>query len=165
MYFQLERNVKKSWVKGSSNMGLFHPDAQGEPIHFSPVISPEDGSFKKDYPFTAIVGSLRYHLGSGTRTGHSTKVNSFNVKGELEISPEDSDRINVKEGDTVKIYSHHGSIAREVTINKDLRSGLVFIPIGFHNNDAMQLLNLTQLGEAESPGWKECQVKVEKLET
>jgi len=83
----------------------------------------------------------------------------------VEISPEDSDRINLKEGDTVRISSPYGSISREVTMKKDVRPGLVFIPIGFHNNDAMQLINLTQLGEADSPGWKECQVKVEKLET
>ena len=164
MYSQLERNVKKSWVKESSNLSLFHPDAPGEPIHFSPVISPEDGSSKKDYPFTAIVGSLRYHLGSGTRTSRSNRVNSFNVKGEMEISPEDSDRTNLEEGDTAKISSPYGSIVRGVTINKDLRSGLLFIPIGFHNNDVMQLINLTQLGEADAPGWKECSVKIERVE-
>ena len=163
MYSELEQNGQKFWVKGSSNLRLFHPDAQGEPIHFSPVISPEDEGFKEDYPFTGIVGSLRYHLGSGTRTGHSNRVNNFSVKGEVEISPEDSDRINLKEGDTVRISSPYGSISREVTIKNDLRPGLVFIPIGFHNNDAMQLINLTQLGEPDSPGWKECHVKIEKL--
>jgi formate dehydrogenase alpha subunit len=162
-YSELKRNKQKSWVRGSSNLSLFHPDAQGEPIHFSPVISPEDGDFNKDYPFTAIVGSLRYHLGSGTRTSHSNRVNSFNVKGEIEISPEVSDTINLNEGDTIKISSPYGFIVRGVTINKGLRPGLVFIPLGFHNNDAMQLINLTQLGDADSPGWKECSVKIEKI--
>jgi formate dehydrogenase alpha subunit len=165
MYSELERNGKQSWVKGSSNLRVFHPDAQGEPIHFSPVISTEDEGFKEVYPLTAVLGSLRYHLGSGTRTSHSNRVMDFNVKGEVEISPEDSARINLKEGDTVRISSPYGSISREVTMKKELRPGLVFIPIGFHNNDAMQLINLTQLGETDSPGWKECQVKVEKLET
>ena len=163
MYSELERNGQKSWVKESSNLRLFHPDAHGEPIHFSPVISPEDEGFKEDYPFTGIVGSLRYHLGSGTRTGHSNRVKNFSVKGEVEISPEDSHRINLKEGDTVRISSPYGSLSRKVTMKKELRPGLVFIPIGFHNNDAMQLINLTQLGEADSPGWKECPVKIEKL--
>jgi len=163
MYSELERNEQQSWVKESSSLRLFHPDEKGEPIHFSPVVSLEDDGLKEDYPFTAIVGSLRYHLGSGTRTGHSNRVNNFSVKGEMEISPEDSDRIHVKEGDTVRISSPYGSIVREVTIKKELRPGLVFIPIGFHNNDVMQLINLTQLGETDSPGWKECSVKIEKI--
>jgi len=164
MYSELKRNKKKSWVKRTSNLRLFHPDEKGDPIHFSPIVSLEDEGFKKDYPITAIVGSLRYHLGSGTRTGHSNRVKNFSVKGEVEISSEDSDRINLKEGDTVRIFSPYGSIVREATIKKELRPGLVFIPIGFHNNDAMQLINLTQLGEADSPGWKECPVKIERLE-
>jgi len=163
MYSELERNGGKSWVKNSSNLRLFHPDAQGEPIYFSPVISTEDEGFKEDYPLTAVLGSLRYHLGSGTRTSHSNRVKNFSVKGEVEISPEDSAGINLKEGDTVRVSSPYGSISREVTIKKELRPGLVFIPIGFHNNDSMQLINLTQLGEADSPGWKECLVKIEKL--
>ena len=164
MYSELERNEQQSWVKESSSLRLFHPDEKGEPIHFSPVVSLEDDGLKEDYPFTAIVGSLRYHLGSGTRTGHSNRVNNFSVKGEMEISPEDSDRIHVKEGDTVRISSPYGSIVREVTIKKELRQGLVFIPLGFHNNDVMQLINLTQLGEADSPGWKECPVKIDRWE-
>ena len=163
MYSELERNEQQSWVKESSSLRLFHPDEKGEPIHFSPVVSLEDDGLKEDYPFTAIVGSLRYHLGSGTRTGHSNRVNNFSVKGEMEISPEDSDRIHVKEGDTVRTSSPYGSIVREVTIKKELRQGLVFIPLGFHNNDVMQLINLTQLGETDSPGWKECSVKIEKI--
>jgi formate dehydrogenase alpha subunit len=165
MYSELERNKEKSWIKESSNLRVFHPNAEGKPIYFSPVSSPEDEGFKEDYPFTAILGSLRYHLGSGTRTGHSNRVKNFSIQGEVEISPVDSARINLKEGDMVRISSPYGSISREVTIKKVLRPGLAFIPTGFHNNDAMQLINLTQLGEADSPGWKECPVKVEKLET
>jgi len=164
MYSELERNGKQSWVKGSSNLRVFHPDREGEPIRFSPVITTKNEKSDKDYPLTGVLGSLRYHLGSGTRTSHSNRVMDFSVKGEVEISPEDSDRINLKEGDTVRISSPYGSIVREVTMKKELRPGLVFIPIGFHNNDAMQLINLTQLGEADSPGWKECHVKIERVE-
>jgi formate dehydrogenase alpha subunit len=164
MYTELGRNGEESWIKECSNISLFHPDGEGELIHFSPVIKTGDERSDKDYPFTAILGSLRYHLGSGTRTGYSDRIKAFGLKGEVEISPEDSARINLKEGDTVRISSPHGSISREVTMKKELRPGLVFIPIGFHNNDAMQLINLTQLGETDSPGWKECSVKIERLE-
>jgi hypothetical protein len=34
--------------------------------------------------------------------------------------------------------------------------------MAFHDNDARQLIALTQLGEADSPGWKGCQVSIEK---
>jgi formylmethanofuran dehydrogenase subunit D len=49
-------------------------------------------------------------------------------------------------------------------LKKDLRPGLIFIPMAFHNNDAMELIELTQLGEVDLPGWKECHVNLEKAE-
>jgi formylmethanofuran dehydrogenase subunit D len=64
----------------------------------------------------------------------------------------------------VRISSPYGSISREVTLKKDLRPGLIFVPMAFHNNDAMQLIELTQLGRADSPGWKECNVRIEKAD-
>ena len=165
MYSELGRNGEESWIKECSNIRLFHPNRDGKPIHFSPVIKTGDERSDEDYPFTAILGSLRYHLGSGTRTGYSDRIKAFGLKGEVEISSDDGARLNLKEGDRVRISSPYGSIIREVMLKKDLRSGLIFIPIAFHNNDVRQLIELTQFGEVDSPGWKECQVKVEKLET
>jgi len=110
------------------------------------------------------LGSLRYHLGSGTRTSHSVRIKDFALKGEVEISAEDGARLDLHEGDKVRISSPYGSISRAVMLEKDLRQGLIFVPMAFHNNDAMQLIELTQLGKAGSPGWKECRVKLEKVE-
>jgi len=163
MYSQLGENREESWIKETSNVRLFHPDGEGVPIYFSPVITTEDEPFDEDYPFKAILGSLRYHLGSGTRTSHSDRIKDFSLKGEVEISSEDGARLNLNEGDKVTISSPSGSISREVMLKKDLRSGLIFIPTAFRNNDAMQLIELTQLGKADSPGWKECNVKVAKM--
>ena len=162
LYTELEQKGEESWIKESSNMKLFRPDGEGEPIHFSPVITTEDETHNEAYPFKAILGSLRYHLGSGTRTAHSARIEGFALKGDLEISPEDGARLNLNEGDRVRISSPCGSISREVTLKNDLRPGLIFIPMAFHNNDAMELIELTQLGKADSPGWKECRVKIEK---
>ena len=163
MYAELGGNGGKSWIKETSRMRPFHPDGEGEPIHFSPVISTKEETPDQAYPFKAILGSIRYHLGSGTRTGHSDRIKDFALKGEVEISSEDGAKLNLKEGDKVTISSPFGSISRAVILKKDLRPGLIFVPMAFHNNDAMQLIELTQLGKADSPGWKECRVKVEKL--
>ena len=165
MYTELEREGEESWIRESSSMRLLNPDGNGEPINFSPVITTEDEIHDEAYPSKAILGSLRYHLGSGTRTSHSARIEDFALKGEVEISPEDGSRLNLKEGDKVRISSPYGSISREVMLKKDLRPGLIFIPMAFNNNDAMQLIELTQLGKADSPGWKECNVRVEKAES
>jgi anaerobic selenocysteine-containing dehydrogenase len=77
----------------------------------------------------------------------------------VEISPEDGSGLGLKNGDTVRISSPNGSIEREVQIKNNLVSGIVFVPLAFHQNDAMQLIGLSHLGDA---GLKECHVKIEK---
>jgi formate dehydrogenase alpha subunit len=155
MYSELVGNGGESWIKETSH---------SRPFHFSPVISTVEEIPDGDYPLKAILGSLRYHLGSGTRTNYSDRIKSFDLKGEVEISPEDGARINLKEGDRVRISSFYGSISREVKLERDLSPGLIFIPTAFHNNDAQQLIGLTRLGEADSPGWKSCDVKIERID-
>jgi len=63
----------------------------------------------------------------------------------------------------VKISSPDGSIGRDITLKKDLRPGLVFIPMAINNNNARQLMGLTQLGETDLPGWNGCRVKIERI--
>ena len=80
----------------------------------------------------------------------------------MEISPEDGSACSLEDGDAVRILSKFGSIEREVKINRGLSPGLIFVPTAFHNNDAMDLVELTQLGGTSSPGLKACRVKIEK---
>ena len=163
MYSELGKVREESWIRETSNLSLFHPDGEGESIPFSHVISMEDQAFDEEYPFTAILGSLKYHLGSGTRTGFSKRIRDFGLDGEVEISPEDGTRLNLKAGDKIRISSPHGSIEREITLKRGLRPGCIFIPLAFHNNDARHLIGLTQLGETDSPGWNGCHVKIERI--
>jgi formate dehydrogenase alpha subunit len=164
MYTALEENKRRSWVKETSRLRLFQSHGEGEKIFFSPVISAEDEEKNEDYPLKALLGSVRFHLGSGTRTALSDRIRDFGLKGEVEISLEDGDRVKLKDGDRVEITSQYGAISREVILKKDLSPGLISIPVAFHNNDVMQLIGLSELGADDSPGWKECQVRIEKMQ-
>ncbi len=163
LYAELGKGGEEAWVRETSNFRPFNPEGLGESIPFSAVTPVEDWRFDKEYPFAALLGSLKYHLGSGTRTGFSKRIKDFGLKGEVEISPEDAMKLNLKGGGKARVSSVHGSIEREVIFNKGLRPGCLFIPIAFHNNDALHLMGLTQLGETDSPGWNMSPVKIEKL--
>jgi formate dehydrogenase alpha subunit len=162
MYRDLEHHEEAFWIRQTSKRRLFHPSGEGDPIPFAPVISTEERRGDESYPFKAILGSLRYHLGSGTRTAYSARIKDFALRGDAEISPEDAVRLNLKDGDKVKISSPHGTISREVALTKDVSPGMIFIPMAFQNNDARHLVELSQIGEGDSSGSKECFVKIEK---
>jgi predicted molibdopterin-dependent oxidoreductase YjgC len=138
-------------------------DEKNEGIPFSPVFSTKDEPSDKHYPFTAILGHMHYHLGSGTRTCHSAAISEMVCKGEVEISHEDSSKLEFKDGDMVRITSRFGSIQRAVRIEKMLSSGLIFVPLAVSSNDARGLVQLNELFKSDSDSWDTCRVKVEKI--
>ena len=73
-----------------------------ELIRFSPVTSGTETELDDDYPFIALLGSLRFHLGSGTRTEQSARISASDSKGEIELSPSDAEKMNLIQDDRIK---------------------------------------------------------------
>lgn len=152
----------QSWVKASSPMAVFHADGAKIMMSFSPVVSTADEQVDADYPFTAILGSLRYHLGSGTRTSASARIQGFDSNAEVAISAQDADKLKLKDGDTVQVKSRWGMIQRKIGRSPRMGPGQLFVPLAVNANDAMNLIDLADLANPKSAGWKTCAVKVEK---
>jgi formate dehydrogenase alpha subunit len=161
MYASLN-GQNQDWIKPISGKALFKdPGAEGL-ISFYPVVSTEDEPADNDFPFTAIIGSLRFHLGSGTRTQASDRIQEFNLAGQLEVSPPVGASLDLKDDDTVVVTSKFGSVTRVIRIEKGLGANHIFVPTGFNGNEAMNLLALSDIAKPGSPGWKTCRVKIEK---
>jgi len=161
MYSDHKDYEGESWIREISDMELFS-NIDGNKIPFSPVHSFKSETVDKKYPLTAILGSLRYHFGSGTRTACSTRVETFAFKGDVEICPKEGRKLKIMEGDSVKISFKNGEITRKVRFDKGLKQGTIFLPTAYNNNEAFNLLDLKRLGLENSPGWKSCEVKIER---
>jgi formate dehydrogenase alpha subunit len=153
----------QSWVKVFSPMAVFHADGAEKKVLFSPVVSTQDEQSEAGYPFTAILGSLRYHLGSGTRTSTSVRIQEFGLNGEVAISAQDADKLKLKDGDTVQVKSRWGMIKRKISRSSHIEPGQLFVPLAVNANDAMNLIDLADLANPKSAGWKTCAVKIEKV--
>ncbi len=132
-------------------------------IRFSPVTSSSETVCDDDYPFIALFGSTRFHLGSGTRTGQSERINVFAPQGEIEVSPVDAEKMNLIKDDRIKVTSVTGELERTVKVNSNIRSGYIHIPTAYNHNDARCLIQLVPLLDADSSGWDSCRVTVEKV--
>ncbi len=150
------------WIKDPETKAELEQEDEGL-IGFSPVVSSKDVPDDKEYPLTAILGSQRYHLGSGTRTSRSMRISELNGMGRICISPKDSADLELNDGALVRIVSAHGSVEREVQVDKGQCNGMILIPTAYNNNDARNLVQLTRLFDSETPGWLSCRVKVEKI--
>ena len=136
-----------------------------EQIRFSPVTSSQDTERGDQYPFIALFGSLRFHLGSGTRTEQSARISDCDVKGEIEVSPTDAEKMSLVDSDRIRIRSAAGEIERDIRVNRTIEAGYIYIPTAFNSNDARNLLRLEPLLENDSSGWNSCPVSIEKAET
>ena len=162
MYASLN-GQNQDWIKPINGKALFKdPGAEGL-ISFYPVVSTEDEPADNDFPFTAIIGSLRFHLGSGTRTQASDRIQEFDLAGQLEVSPPVGASLDLKDDDTVVVTSKFGSVTRGIRIEKGLGANHIFVPTGFNGNEAMNLLALSDITKPGSPGWKTARVKIKKV--
>ncbi|MGB5745733.1 MAG: molybdopterin-dependent oxidoreductase [Desulfobacterales bacterium] len=161
MYASLN-GQEHGWIETTREKALFKAAGADELISFYPVVSTEDDPDNNTFAFTAIIGSLRYQLGSGTRTHSSERIREFDSAGRLEISPHDSASLKVQDADIVTVTSKSGSVTRRIRIEKSLGAGQIFVPTGFNGNDAMNLLALSDITRQGSPGWKICRVKIKK---
>ncbi len=153
---------RPGWVKISSPMAVFAATGAREMVSFSPVVSTADQPDDSDYPFTAILGPLRYHLGSGTRTNASERIRDFNHEGAVAISIADADKLKLKEGDAVKIETRWGAIKRTIGRSNRIGPGQLFVPLAVNANDAMNLIDLSDLSDPNTAGWKTCAAKITK---
>ena len=152
-----------TWLQTTSDKALFEVEGADGLISFYPLVSTEDESADRDYPFTAIVGSLRYHLGSGTRTQASDRIQGVDCMGKLEISPQDGARLNLENDDTIIVRSRFGDLKRTLRLKNTIPQGHIFVATGVNDNEAMGLFSLSDMTKPGSPGWKTCRVQVEKV--
>jgi predicted molibdopterin-dependent oxidoreductase YjgC len=155
MYAADDREAQSVWAleTGGSRTIAFTPLAQGR-----------EPKADAAYPVTAIIGSSRFHLGSGTRTGLSARISSRDGAGAIEVSAVDARRWNLSEGDGLRLISRAGALDGRAQINRGLAEGLVFVAAGFNGNAATELLELTPLMHPGGAGWNTCRVQVEKKE-
>ena len=153
---------REAWIEMTGQKALFNSKDADELISFYPVVSTEDKPADSDYPFTAIVGTQRYQLGSGTRTRASERIQDFATAGKIEIAPQDAADLEVEDDDTVIVSSLYGTVTREIQLKPGLNPGHIFVPTGVNKNEAMNLFGLSDLTIPGAAGWKTCEVKITK---
>ena len=125
--------------------------------HEGPVEMPDE-----QYPFLLTTGRRLDSYNTGVQTGGYT---SPLRRGEsLDISPEDAERMELQDGDLVRVSSRRGSVVAPARIDRSLRAGLVFMTFHFQDEVNVNLLTIDETdpksGTAE---FKACAVQVEPL--
>jgi formate dehydrogenase major subunit len=139
------------------------PAEQGTKAPFSVVLyEPPVDELDEEYPFRLTTGRRLDSYNTGVQTdGYASPLRREET---LDISPEDAERLGVREGERVRIRSRRGEVEAPVRLALGLRPGLLFMTL--HFPDQVDVNNLTidawdpKSGTAE---FKATAVQVEKL--
>jgi formate dehydrogenase (NADP+) alpha subunit len=161
-YTDLAKSRGTAWVQERGGAKLFSPGEGGSLLPFSPYSPILFEGPAKDYPYQAILGSPRSHLGSGTRTTQSDRIRDYAYEGEVEMSFHDGRSLGIREGDTVTITSVHGAIRRRAALSTGIGPGLIYVPRAVDGNSTALLIPLVLTGGENRAGMNAVAVKIEK---
>jgi predicted molibdopterin-dependent oxidoreductase YjgC len=116
------------------------------------------------YTHTLIVGSSRYHFGTGARSTRSGRLFRFAPEAFLEISDDDAADMGIVDGDKVKVISAEGEIKAAAKVNNALSRGLLYMPMSYPNNPVYSLFPAVLDRQVKTPALKSCAVRLERTD-
>jgi ferredoxin-nitrate reductase len=128
--------VQWPYPKGSLNGGTkrlftdhqFYTPNKKAQIHACPDAN-ESESLTEDLPLILTTGRIRDQWHTMTKTGKVNKLNQHIAESFLEINPKDAASRGIKENDLVEITNTRGCVRVKAKVTKDIKSGVVFLPM------------------------------------
>ncbi|HEU5077565.1 MAG TPA: molybdopterin oxidoreductase family protein [Opitutaceae bacterium] len=141
---------------------FYTPDGRARFVFDMPRSMPEQPDGK--YPFLLLTGrgsSAQWHTGS--RTNKSDVLRKLAPRElYVEINPTDADRLKIKSGERVVVFSRRGAAEAVAQITQTVQPMQVFMPMHF---DAVNRLTFPAFDpHSRQPSYKACAVAVRKGE-
>lgn len=139
--------------KFTRGKGKIHPVEYRQPDEM-----PDD-----DYPLVLTTGRNIFHWHSGSMTRRSEKLEGESPECYVEMNRDDATKLNVADGEKVKVVSRRGKIEARIMVTDRVTCGVVFIPFHFSEAAANTLTNPALDPLAKIPELKVSACRVEKL--
>jgi len=139
------------------------PDVRGRPAPFSVVVDdPPVDQLDEEFPLRLTTGRRLDSYNTGVQSGG---FRSPNRRGEtIDVSPEDAARLDIADGEVVRVSSRRGVVEAPAHVDRVLRPGLVFMTMHFPDEVDVNLLTIEAVdpksGTAE---FKATAVRMDKI--
>lgn len=137
----------------SRGKGLFVP------VDWTPPAEVAD----EEYPFVLSTGRRLYHYHTRTQTGRCEGLNTLLSHETADISPFDAKRLDIEDGEVIRVSSRRGTVDVVAKITPDIPTGLIWMAFHFRENNANWLTNPAFDPISKTAEYKACAVKVEKI--
>ncbi len=127
------------------------------PAEYKPPVETED----EEYPYLLTTGKELYHLQTGACTRESKPLSRLAPEGRMELNPADAEKLEIGDGERVKVRSRRGEIDIAVQVTDRVPVGTVFS--SFYSNEINVLTNDSLDPVCKIPELKMCAVAIEKV--
>lgn len=114
-----------------------------------------------EFPFLLTTGRTLYQFNAGTMTMRTANV-ELRPTDTLDISAEDATRLELREGERVRVRSHHGEVFAPVRVNPAVKAGELFATFHTHDVFLNRLVGPGRDNVVHTPEYKVVAVQVEK---
>ncbi|MDQ6952816.1 MAG: molybdopterin-dependent oxidoreductase [Mariprofundaceae bacterium] len=134
-------------------------------VTYRSVAEPTDTT----YPMSLTTGRIRDQWHTMTKTGNVPSLMQHVSAPALQIHPDDAGAYNIDEDDLVIVRSRRGQTITTVNINRDIREGVVFLPMHWGkmtapSGGANQVTKSVVDPYSKEPEFKHSAVQIEKFE-
>jgi predicted molibdopterin-dependent oxidoreductase YjgC len=156
-----EDRLEPSYLHG--RLWADDPADRGPPAPFSIVIDdPPVDLLDDEFPLRLTTGRRLDSYNTGVQSGGFQSPLRFGET--IDVSPEDAERLGLRDGETVRVVSRRGAVEAPVRIDDVLRPGLVFMTFHFPDEIETNVLTIDatdpKSGTAE---FKAAAVRIDKI--
>ncbi len=128
------------------------------PLKYKPPAElPDD-----QYPLILTTGRSLFHFHTGTMSRKVDGLNRFMCEELVEINPADAKRLDISDGEKVKVSSRRGEVTAKASVTDKSPEGVIFMTFHFAESPTNCLTNPALDPVAKIPELKVCAVRVEK---
>ncbi|MFZ2447903.1 MAG: molybdopterin-dependent oxidoreductase [Syntrophobacteraceae bacterium] len=99
----------------------------GEKAKLSPA-QVQPGSTGQEEGFVLVRGSSLFHFLGGARSTRSRRLGAIKAPGYVEMNPSDARGLDLREGDSVRLFSDSAEVLMTVALSDSLPAGMLFCP-------------------------------------
>ena len=147
---------------GTPIMHVGHP-ARGKALLYTAEYKPSQELPDEEYPFILMTGRILYHYNAAAMTARSPGLMDISGEGFIEINHRDAKRLNIMNGEKIRISSRRGEITATAHVGRKVSEGETWMPFHFPDSPVNELTNAALDDLARIPEYKVCAVKIGKV--
>jgi len=129
------------------------------PVDWTPPAETPDA----EYPLVLSTGRRLYHYHTRTQTGRCEGLNDLLGEETADISVADARRLEIDDGDYIKLRSRRGQVKVRARVTEQVPSGMVWMAFHFREGNANWLTNPAFDPVSQTAEYKACAVRIEKI--